>query len=270
MKILLLTLSITVFLHGCKQGEQSMTDLDFEDQECPNELFDSLIWQQYHCPDDEEKTAFEWNWAYDVREAIGVEDLDSLTSLSRDIDSSYHFLATSGIPFQMDTATRAYAGTARFCMLNVYQSLAELVAETPLNDNYSYYIDYALWEGLFKEFDAWYVNAGSSRGYEVNCYYKQLAESRTDYLFEELSYFSGGKSLREQDTDAEPPHWDKQWIKTHPAIRLWYNHRIKMADKIQSTNPSWAQCIRTLTNKQVSHYTKFEKETEEYYRFDDE
>ena len=120
-----------------------MTDLDFEDQDCPNELFDSLIWQQYRCPDDDEKTAYEWNWAYDVREAIGVEDLDSLASLSRDMDSSYHFLATSGIPFQMDTATRAYAGTARFCMLNVYQALAELVAETPLNDNYSYYIDYA-------------------------------------------------------------------------------------------------------------------------------
>lgn len=270
MKILLSILSMTFFLHGCNRGGQHLSDIDYEEQECPNELFDSLIWQQYHCPDDEGKTAFEWNWAYDVRETMGVEDLDSLTIFSRDMDDSYHDLLESGIPFQMGTAARAHAGTARFCMLNVYQTLAELVEDTSLDDDYSYYNDYALWEDFFKEFDDRYVHGGSGRDAEIHCYYKQLAEFHTEYLLEELSCFLEDGGVLKKHTKSTPPRWDKQWIKTHPAIRRWYDHRMQMADKILRYNPSWAKCIRTLSNKQVALYIKFEKETEDFYRFDDD
>lgn len=57
-------------------------DMDFDEVACRDDLFDSLMWLQYHCPEDEEKTVYEWNWAYDVRETLGVDDLDSLTILS--------------------------------------------------------------------------------------------------------------------------------------------------------------------------------------------
>ena len=99
--------------------------MGFDEVTCRDDLFDSLMWLQYHCPEDEEKTVYEWNWAYDVRETLGVDDLDSLTTLSRNQDHSYRYLSDSCVPFEINTATNMYAATARFCMLNVYQSLAE-------------------------------------------------------------------------------------------------------------------------------------------------
>lgn len=264
-KILLILLSITFLLNGCQRGKPEVEEINFEEPTYGEAVFDSLMWLQYHCPEDEEKTIYEWNWAYDVREVLDVEDLDSLTTLSRNADDSYHFLADSGIPFQMNTATNMYAGTARFCMLNVYQSLAELVYETPLGENDSYYHDYALWEDLFNEFDAKYDNSGSSRGYEVDFYYTQLAESRTDHLLEELAFISETDADQKKYTNAKPPKMDKQWIKTHPSIQHWYDHRMKMAQKIHLTNPAWAQCIRALTYKQVALYIKFEIISEKEY-----
>ena len=271
LKILWSFLTMTILLQGCKRGgHEVVEEMDIETLPTCDALFDSLIWLQYHCPDDEEKTVYEWNWAYDVREAMGVEDLDSLITLSREMDDSYQYLSDSCIPFEMNTATNVYAGTARFCMLNVYQMLAELVYDTPLGEDAYYYNDYVLWEELFKEFDAWYVNGGSGRGSEINCYYRQLAEFRTDNLLDELNFFLEDNPQQQQAAKALPPHWDPQWIKTHPAIRHWYEHRMKMADKIRRTNPAWAGCIRTLTYRQVALYTKFEKETEDYYRIDED
>ena len=54
------------------------------------------------------------------------------------------------------------------------------------------------------------------------------------------------------------------------CAKNWYNHRMKMATRIQRTNPSWTQCIRALTNKLAEQYRKFEIEIEKEYRFDDE
>lgn len=43
-----------------------------------------------------------------------------------------------------------------------------------------------------------------------------------------------------------------------------------MANRIQRDNPSWAQTLRDLTFKQVSHYRQFEIKMEDDYRIDDE
>lgn len=270
--LFVLVLVLIPLLLGCKKGRNETVDADFNIEMASHsgDPFDSLMWLQYHCPEEEEKTVYEWNWAYDVREVLGIEDLDSLTILSRKEDDSYQDLSDSGIPFQMNTASNVYAGTARFCMLNVYQALAELVCETPLGENDNYYHDYVLWEELFKEFDAWYVNGGSGRGYEVDYYYTQLAEFRTESLLEELAFFSEDETNRKLYANARHPRMDKQWMKTHPAIQNWYNHRMEMANKIQRHNPSWAQCIRALTYKQVDLYIRFETKTEKEYNFDDE
>ena len=255
-KILLLLLTMMAILNGCQRERQDVADNDFEEPSYRDDLFDSLMWLQYHCPDDEGKTVYEWNWAYDVREVLGIKNLDSLTILSRNEDNSYQYLSDSGIPFQMNTASNVYAGTARFCMLNVYQAL---VCETPLGENDNYYHDYVLWEELFKEFDAWYVNGGSGRGYEVDYYYTQLAEFRTESLLEELAFFSEDETNQKQYANAKPPRMDKQWMKTHSAIQNWYKHRMKMA-----------KCIRALTYKQVDLYIRYEIKTEKEYNFDDE
>ena len=267
-KILLLLLTMMAILNGCQRERKDVADNDFEEPSYRDDLFDSLMWLQYHYPDAEEKTIYEWNWAYDVREVLGIKNLDSLTILSRNEDDSYQDLSDSGIPFQMNTASNVYAGTARFCMLNVYQALAELVCETPLGENDNYYHDYVLWEELFKEFDAWYVNGGSGRGYEVDYYYSQLAEFRTESLLEELAFFLDDKPTQKQAAKVLPPRWDAQWIKVHPAIQNLYNHRLKMAKRIQYTNPAWAKYIRTQTNKLAEQYRKFEIETEKEYSYE--
>lgn len=269
MKKIIILLTITAFLNGCQRGRQDVMEIDFGEPSNRDELFDSLMWLQYHCPEEEEKTIYEWNWAYDVRETLDVEDMDSLTTLSRIEDDSYRFLSKSGIPFQMNTASNMYAGTARFCMLNTYQSLAKLVIETPLGENDSYYYDYALWEELFNEFDAKYDNTGSSRGYELDYYYIQLAESRTDRLLEELAFFSETAADQDKYFNAKRPKMDKQWMKKHPAIQNWYNHRMKMAKQIQRLNPAWTQCIRALTYKQLDLYIKFEILAEKDYDIGD-
>ena len=61
--LILLTSFILPFLLSCKQGGQEVADFDDEMPKFPDQRFDSLMWLQYHCPDDEEKTAYEWNWA---------------------------------------------------------------------------------------------------------------------------------------------------------------------------------------------------------------
>ena len=71
-KIFLLSLIVTIFLSGCRQGRGDVDaeDMGFDEVTCRDDLFDSLMWLQYHCPEDEEKTVYEWNWAYDVREKL--------------------------------------------------------------------------------------------------------------------------------------------------------------------------------------------------------
>ena len=158
----------------------------------------------------------------------------------------------------MTTAAEVYAGTARFRMLNIYQTLAEMTADTPLGETDFYYHDYMLWEELFEEFDENYEEGGNGRGIELCCYYRRLAELRMEILLEELAFFSEDKSKYEPYVHVAPSPCEKQWLISHPAIHRWYDYRMLMANRIQRDNPSWAQTLRDLTFKQVSHYRQFE------------
>ena len=105
-------LAISTILLGCK-GNGLIPEANDETLQNLDELFDSLLWQQYHSPEKTEKTFYEWKWAYDVREAIGVDDLDSLTTLSFELDSSYHSYAAS--PMAADMTTASIVSPARCC-----------------------------------------------------------------------------------------------------------------------------------------------------------
>ena len=271
MKKILLLMMILPFLAGCKRGGHVTTGTDFNDEKSKyhSGLFDSLMWAQYDCPEDEEKTVYEWNWAYDVRETLDVDDLDSLTTLCREEDEGYQSYAESPSTADMTTATEVYATTGRFRMLNAFQALAELTAETPLGMNADcYYDDYCLWESLYKEFDEWYKSTGNERFMTLFCYYRHLADLRTDILLEELASFSKGGKALEHYANTKPPRIDQKWQKTHPAIHRWYNYRMKMADKLRRHNASQAQCLRALTYKQYTRYVEFEKEYEEEYNYE--
>ena len=255
MRDLILLISfILPFLLSCKQGGQEVADFDDEMPKFPDQRFDSLMWLQYHCPDDEEKTAYEWNWAYDVRETLGVDDLDSLAVLTREQDDGYQSYASSCVTSDMVTASEVYAGTARFRMLNAYEALAELTAETPLGSlDDCYYRDYVLWEELYKEYDEYYNETGGFRFVNLNSYYAYLADLRTELLRQELACFSAGKNSPKLSDAKADLRWDKQ----HKAIRRWYDYRLTMAEKLQQTAPSQAQCIRALSRQAVQWYMDF-------------
>lgn len=259
-KMVVILLLALPFFDACHRERQDMADLDFEMPKYPDELFDSLMWLQYQCPDDEEKTVYEWSWAYDVRETLDVDDLDSLTTLCKEEDDSYHSYAESPSTSDMTTAAEIYAATARFRMLNAYQALAELTAETPLGqDADCYFDDYALWENLYKEFDERYQNTGNDRFMMLFSYYSHLADLRTDILLEELACLSEG---RKTYPNATPPQLDQEWLKSHPAIRHWYDYRMAMANNLQPHDLSQAQSLRALTYKQFTRYVEYETEAE--------
>ena len=253
-KIMQLLLILPLLFDGCHRGGQEEIDCDFEITDYPGARFDSLMWLQYNCPDGEDKTTYEWNWAYEVREALDVDDLDSLATLCHGLDASYESYANSGTTCYMTTAAEVYAGTARFRMLNIYQTLAELAAETPLGSlNDCYYRDYVLWEELYKEYDEYYNETGGFRFVNLNSYYAYLADLRTELLRQELACFSAGKNSPKLSDAKADLRWDKQ----HKAIRRWYDYRLTMAEKLQQTAPSQAQCIKTLSRQAVQWYMEF-------------
>ena len=269
-KILVVLLAISTMLLGCKGKGQMPNKLDNDVSIALYELFDSLLWQQYHRPDKIEKTVYEWNWAYNVRKSIDIDDLDSLAALSHELDSSYHSYAASPMAADMTTASEVYAGTARFRMLNVYQALADLMEDSPLGDNDNYFKDYVLWEELFKEFDYWYKDKGNWRFIFLNSYYKHIADLRTEVLKEELDLLSNGESEQKESVTSKVPRLDWKWMKEHQAISRWFDHRMKMADIIQSYSAYQAECIRTLTYKQVTLYVEYQTKAEKEYYMEDE
>lgn len=236
----------------------------------PIALFDSLIWQQYQYSEDANKTVYEWNWAYGVREALGIHDTDSLTVLCSNMEDYYGIYAESGITSEMTTASEVFAGTARFRMLNEYQALTEKAAGTPLSNEDGYYQDYALWEELAIEFGDWYKDKGNYRFMYLNDYYMNIANLRTEVLKEEQYIIWDRVSKLEQVVNVAPTNWEKKWMKEHPAIRRWYNHRMKMADKLHSQNHLQANLLSTLTYKQFTIYMKYEIETEQKYKYYEE
>lgn len=269
-KIIVSLLAILTLLLDCKGKERMSDKPNDETSKASDVLFDSLLWQQYHCPDGTEKTVYEWNWAYDVRKVVGIDDLDSLATLSHDLDSSYHSYASSAMAADMTTASEVYAGTARFRMLNVYQALADLMEVSPLCDNDCYFRDYALWEELFKEFDYWYKDKGNWRFIFLNGYYKHIADLRTDVLKEELTLLSNEDCEQIEFVTSKVPHLDWKWMKEHQAIIRWFDQRMKMADKIQDYSAYQAECVRTLTYKQVSLYVEYQTKAEKEYFMEDE
>jgi hypothetical protein len=100
------------------------------------------------------------------------------------------------------------------------------------------------------------------------CYYHHLADLRTEVLLEELDCLTEGGEKLHQFVNAKSPQIDQGWLKTHPAIRRWYNYRMKMADKLLRHDASQAQCLRALTYKQYIRYVELEKEYEEEYYYE--
>ena len=248
--LILLTSFILPFLLSCKQGGQEVADLEPELPKIPNEVFDSLMWLRDQYPDIKDQ----WDWAYDVCDALQVYDSDSLDTLTRELEESYSPYFSCISTSDMTIGADLFAATARFRMLIAYQVLAEKVADTPLDSIVNAYIeDYVRWEKLTCEYDDYYNDYGGMRLAMIDYYYRCLADLRTELLRQELACFSGSQGSPKPSDAKVDIHWDKQ----HKAIRRWYDYRLAMAEKLQQTAPSQAQCIRALSRQAVQWYMEF-------------
>lgn len=246
-----LVLLVLSLLLGCKQqGGQEVADLEPELPKIPNEVLDSLMWLRDQNPDIKDQ----WDWAYDVCDALQVYDSDSLDTLTRELEESYSPYFSCISTSDMTIGADLFAATARFRMLIAYQALAEKVADTPLDSIVNAYIeDYVRWEKLTCEYDDYYNDYGGMRLAMIDYYYRCLADFRTKLLRQELACFSGSQGSPKPSDAKVDIHWDKQ----HKAIRRWYDYRLAMAEKLQQTAPSQAQCIRSLSRQAVQWYMDF-------------
>ena len=178
-------------------------------------------------------------------------DLDSLDAMSYEVDKVYEPLTASS-PSEASEAAGVFASTARFRMVNTYQVLADQFSEMLDEDWFKQ--DHALWEDVYKEYEETHANAfGRNTSYMLCMAEKALCELRRTILMEEIGYFDV-----ERDGAAE---WyveadEISWKPEQKAIRLWYEHRIKMAEKLGNTN--LAEYVRKMTYKTVFIYQRLQ------------
>ena len=252
---IIFVLVLILLLLGCKRVGQDKVgaDPEFEVSNYPDGLLDSLMWAQYHCPEGEDEMIYKWNWAYDVCDSLGIYELESLDSLTHQLEEDYKPYFGGPTP-TMITAADLYAGTARFRMIKAYHVLAYMMDNTPLGgDSNDYLEDFVRWEKLYQEFDNYYNESGNIRPMNLGYYYRQIAKMRTDILLEEIALFSGESPQQDKSFVEKKPRWDK----LHQAIRHWFDHRMRMADKLQYQDVSRAQCLRAFTLKAVQRYMEF-------------
>ena len=258
-KAFFISMTVLTLLLSCKGGKQQLSEDGVDSLLVSNELFDSLIWLQYQCPENEEKTVYEWNWAIETREALGIEEREALDTLCDELDSCY--LPRSGGPTcDMIIAANLYFGTARFRMLNAYQESAAYSPDSILDDEDFYYQDYVLWEKIYDEFDKLYDNKGNSRFLYLSTYYTHLAKLRRNALLAEMYSFSAEK-IPTDEKEIKEPHWDK----VHKAIRNWYDYRIRTVKQLQKRNAPLAYYIRHITNDLAIKYLDFQAEVDKEY-----
>ena len=222
-------------------------------------LLDSLLTSLYIEADPDSKACQEWKWARQTRGALGkteeLKELDSLNALSFDVDKIYAPL-TAGSPIENSEAAGVFASTAVFRLLNAYQVLASMLSES-LDEDW-FLQDYKLWEDVYREYEKDHANAfGRSTGYMLGIAHKSFSELRRTIVMEEIGYLSA-----DRDGAAE---WyvnatEIKWPLSSKAIRAWYDHRMKMADKLGNTN--LAEYFRRLTYKAVFIYQHFQLDWE--------
>ena len=250
-------LAAVMMFCGCQQrGEvnaQEPTQAEFVSSAFDSlvSVLDSMIAYRNVVADPTSKASYEWKWANHTRMALGMSedpiDLDNLDALSFEVDKLYAPLTASS-PAEANEAVGVFASTACFRLLNAYHVLADLFSES-LDENW-FMQDYVLWQGVYSEYEENHLDTfGRNTTYMLGIAYKTLTELRQSSLMEEIGYFDvehegAAKWFVEVD--------EIRWNPEQKAIRLWYDHRMKMADKLGNTNS--AEYLRHITLKTVFIY----------------
>lgn len=197
------------------------------------------------------KASYEWKWASHTRITLGKAekpvDLDSLDALSFKVDKIYEPL-TANSPYEANEAACVFASTACFRLLNAYHFLSDQLSES-LDEDW-FLQDYTLWKDVYSEFEENHINAfGRNTSYMLCMAQKTFCELRQTILKEEIGYFDvEHKGAAEWFVGADEIRWEPE----KKAIRLWYDHRMKIADKLGNKNLS--EYLRRMTYKTVFLY----------------
>lgn len=265
MQKILLLMAMIAMLSGCKRNENTDSEvfaapyvINAEGEmvfpglssDTPVAILDSLLSQLYIDASPESKARHEWEWAKRARLALGmsaeVAALDTLADVSYCLDDFYAPL-TAYSQYDMNLAAGVFACMAKFRMLNAYQALDSLmIGSLGSKDLFN---DYFLWEGVNREYEDNYTDGGSSGPMMLSFAYKTLCELRRTILMEEIGYLDvEHEGSAEWYVEADEIRWKPE----QKAIRLWYDHRMKMADKLGNTNR--AEYLRRMTYKTVFIY----------------
>ena len=165
----------------------------------------------------------------------------------KEVDKIYAPMTASS-PAEANEAAGVFASTARSRMDSAYQVLADHFSEMLDEDWFKQ--DHALWEDVFTEYEETHANAfGRNTSYMLSMAQKTIYELRHTILMEEIGYFDverDGAAAWLVEAD------EIRWKPEQKAIRLWYDHRMKMADKLGNTN--FAEYLRHTTYKTVFIY----------------
>lgn len=260
MKQLLFMMAIFAILNGCKRNESSLTfdemDPDREwmlktlPADTPVAILDSMLNKLYIDASPSLKARHEWEWAKQTRRALGlsseINDLGHLAKVSERLDEYYAPL-TAYSQSDMNEAVGVFACTAKFRMLNAYQTLDSLMEDS--FDSKDLFTDYLLWEGVDREYDDNYTDGGTSASMMLSFAHKTICELRRSILMEEIGYLDvEHEGAAEWYVEADELRWKPE----QKAIRLWYDHRMKMAEKLGNTN--LAEYLRRMTYKAIFIY----------------
>ena len=265
MQKILILLAIIAMLGGCKRNEKASPErvtapyaINAEGEmtfpglasDTPVAILDSLLSDLYIDASPASTARHEWEWAKRVRLALGmtaeVTDLDPLADVSYRLDEVYAPL-TAYSQYDMNLAAGVFASMAKFRLLNAYQALDSLMMGSLGRKDY--FNDYLLWEGVYQEYEDRYTDGGSSAPMMLSFAHKTLSELRRTILMEEIGYLNvEHEGAAEWYVEADEIRWKPE----QKAIRLWYDHRMKMAGKLGNTNR--AEYLRRMTYKTVFIY----------------
>ena len=261
MKKLLFLMAVVAILGGCRRNEGSLTPDERDEEEwtwrfdsLPTDtsvmILDSMLNKLYVDASPASKARHEWEWAREARCALDLSseviDLGHLDEVSERLDE-YYAPMTAYSQADMNEAAGVFACTAKFRMLNAYQTLESLMEDS--FDSKDLFTDYLLWESVNQEYEDNYTDGGSSAPMMLSFAYKTFCELRRTILMEEIGYLDvEHEGAAEWYVNADEIHWKPE----QKAIRLWYDHRMKMADRLGDS--SRAEYLRRMTYKTVFIY----------------
>ena len=261
MRKLLFLMAIVVIFSGCRRNEGSLTPDERDEEEwawrfdsLPTDtsvmILDSMLNKLYVDASPASRARHEWEWAREARRALDLSseviDLGHLDEVSERLDE-YYAPMTAYSQADMNEAAGVFACTAKFRMLNAYQTLDPLMEDS--FDSKDLFTDYLLWEGVNQEYEDNYTDGGSSAPMMLSFAHKTFCELRRTILIEEIGYLDvEHEGAAEWYVDADEIRWKPE----QKAIRLWYDHRMKMADRLGDL--SRAEYLRRMTYKTVFIY----------------